>query len=87
MDYQDTPNVSDCYRLHGELRSTGKATTTDGWALSFRGDKLNPRTQSIVATKDEQTIELKGYWSSEGIARLMTKARNDNNTSTPPTPN
>lgn len=69
------PAMVECYQVARQLKEADTATTEDGWIVSYQGERNIPHSQYTVARKGEQEITLSHYWGSEGIARLLTKAR------------
>lgn len=69
--------TTECYELSKALKRHTSVKTDDGWVIEQKGDRNNPRCQRITATKDEKEICLNHYWGSEGIDRILMKARND----------
>lgn len=77
-DNDGAPMKVECYEIDRLLSASEKAVTEDGWEVRYHGTKINPGAQSITATKAGQTITLKTYWGSEGVAQTLIKARNAN---------
>ena len=75
MDSQNNRADRDCYQIFRDIRANGFAITSDGWKVEFEGLRAAPHSQRIIATNATEEISLTHCWGSEGIARLMLKAR------------
>ncbi len=73
----EKPATVECYELDKQLRAGKTAKTTDGWVIENHGQNLNPRSQSVSATKGGKRITYSHYWGSEAIAQVLLKARNE----------
>ena len=65
----------ECYKAQKELRENKTFVTNDGWTLEPTGTAKNPRGQGLRASKGGQTLDFKGHWGSETIARCLDAAR------------
>ncbi|EHA64082.1 hypothetical protein Syn8016DRAFT_1124 [Synechococcus sp. WH 8016] len=68
-------NKSECYEIHRQLTTSSSAKTEDGWTVTYSGDKNNSRSQTVKATRREEDVEIRHMHGSEGVARVLMKAR------------
>ena len=65
----------ECYKAQKELRENKTFVTNDGWTLEPTGTAENPRGQGLRASKSGETLDFKGNWGSETVARCLDAAR------------
>ena len=66
---------NDCYEIHRQLTTSSSAKTEDGWLVTYSGNKNNPHSQKVKATRGDEEIDLRHMHGSEGVARVLMKAR------------
>ncbi len=65
----------ECYGAQKKLKENKTFVTNDGWTLELTGTAKNPRGQGLRASKGGETLDFKGHWGSETVARCLHKAR------------
>ena len=65
----------ECYKAYKILKENKKFVTDDGWTLEQTGTANHLLKQGVRASKEGATLDFKGRWGSETIARCLHKAR------------
>lgn len=74
----ETPPKVECYEAWRVLREESHYKTSDGIVVRLGGAAGNPRSHTIeLSDSDGRTVSYKQFWGSEGVARALTKHRNE----------
>ena len=65
----------ECYEAYKVLRENKNFVTEDGWTLEQTGTANDLLKQGVRASKEGETLDFKGRWGSETIARCLDAAR------------
>ena len=65
----------ECYEAFRTLKENKTFVTNDGWTLEQTGTANHLLKQGVRASKEGTTLDFKGRWGSETIARCLDEAR------------
>ena len=65
----------ECYKAYKTLKENKKSVTDDGWNLEHMGTANHLLKQGVRARKESATLDFKGRWESETVARYLDAAR------------
>ena len=65
----------ECYKAQKKLKENKTFITNDGWTLEQTGTANHLLKQGVRASKEGATLDFKGRWGSETIARCLDAAR------------
>ena len=65
----------ECYKAYKTLKENKKSVTDDGWNLEQTGTANHLLKQGVRARKESATLDFKGRWESETVARYLDAAR------------